>query len=71
MHGCRPVVILVAGVSDGDAWITVLEKVNLVELALVVFMGVGSNTMIEGEGDVAVLEEGDDIVHVFLAHAAG
>lgn len=64
LHRSVPVLMFVAGPSDGVAGVAVAEEIDLVEFALAVLVRIGRNAVIDGERDVAVLEEGDDVVHV-------
>src|ERR1017187_8503632 len=64
-HGGGPVVVLVGGKADDVIGIAVAEEVDLVHLQFIVFGRVERDAVVDGQGDVAVIEKADQVVDIF------
>lgn len=71
VDGGIPTVIFMAGKPDGNMRIAVAQEIDLVHFQIAVLGGIEGNAMIEGEGNVAVLKKGDQIVNVLQGGTAG
>src|SRR5688500_1473110 len=64
-HGGTPVMIFMCGKPNNMVWISLFQKIDLVELQLGILGRINGYTMIDCKGNIAIVKKSHHVIYVF------